>query len=144
MKKVDKRSPPKVKLLSSGNPQIEKGDGDAVVQSYIQAMPGWKQAIGKELDSIATKTIPKVQKAVRWNTPFYGTEKFSWFFGFYCYQKYIQVFFLNGANLKPLLPGESKQKDVRYLKIYENDELDTVLLEKWLKQGSKIPGNKLF
>jgi hypothetical protein len=87
-------------------------------------MPGWKRAVGRKLDSIAQKIIPEVQLAVRWNTPFYGTKKFHWFFGFYCYQKYVQAFFLNGALLEPMPPEESKQKNVRYLNIFENDEID--------------------
>ena len=147
MKKTTKTSSQKsnnVKLLSSGNPQIEKGDGDGPVQAYIKAMPGWKRNIGKKLDSVVTKTVPGVQKAIRWNTPFYGTKEFSWFFGFYCYEKYVQVFFLNGALLKPMPPDESKQKNVRYLKIFENDELDTAQLEKWIEQGRKLPGDKVF
>lgn len=132
------------KLLSSGNPQVEKGDGDKSVQVYIRAMPGWKQSIGKTLDRIAQKAVPKLQKAVRWNTPFYGTEEQDWLFGFYCYEKYVQVFFLNGDKLDPLPPVKSKQKNVRYLNIFEEDELDTLQIECWFEQSSKLPGEKLF
>jgi hypothetical protein len=147
MKKSVNRAPKEsgpAKLLSSGNPQVEKGDGNSYVQAYINAMPGWKRKIGKTLDQIADKTVPEIQKAVRWNTPFFGTKEHDWFFGFYCYKKYVQVFFLNGEKLKPMPPVKSKQKNVRYLNIFENDELDTSQIEKWLKQGCKLPGEKVF
>jgi hypothetical protein len=143
---MNKRKPSKTetKVLSSTNPQVVKGDGDEFVQTYIQAMPTWKKEVGIKLDKIAQKIIPEVQLAVRWNTPFYGTKKFNWFFGFYCYEKYVQVFFLNGSMLKPMPPEESKQKNVRYLNIFENDEIDFDQISEWIKQGSQLPGDKVF
>ena len=141
-----KKNAPKKKnrLLSSTNPQVAKGDGDKFVQAYIKAMPTWKRKVGERLDAIAQKVIPEVELAVRWNTPFYGTKKFSWFFGFYCYEKYVQVFFLNGSLLEPMPPEESKQKNVRYLNIFENDEIDLDRISDWIEQGSKLPGNRVF
>lgn len=128
-----------VVLLSGGNPQIAKGDGDVPVQAYIAAMPGWKQDIGRYLDDLIVRTVPHVTKAVKWNTPFYGLEGKGFFIGFHCLTKYVKVSFFKGASMKPIPPGESKQKDVRYLDIYENDELDEKLLASWILQASKLP-----
>src|SRR4030095_12866609 len=128
-----------VKLLSGGNPQIAKADGDAPVQAYIAAMPGWKRDIGRWLDAVIVRNVPDVRKAVKWNTPFYGIEGQGWFLGFHCITKYVKVAFFRGASLRPLPPGESKQKDVRYLDIYEYDQLDEELLASWIRQASELP-----
>ncbi len=127
-------------LLSGGNPQIAKADGDAPVQVYIAAMPGWKSEAGRHLDQLIDKTVPKVQKAVRWNTPFYGVEGQGWFLAFHCFTKYIKVTFFKGMSLRPIPPGESKDKNVRYLDIYQNAEIDQELLVSWIKQASELPG----
>jgi hypothetical protein len=135
------------KLLSGGNPQIPKGDGDGPVQAFIAAMPGWKREVGRRLDALVVQTVPGVRKAVRWNTPFYGVEGQGWFLGFHCFTKYVKVTFLKGASLRPLPPGESKHKDVRYLDIYEGDwggRLDEGLVAGWVKQAAEVPGDPLF
>ena len=132
-----------VVLLSGGNPQIAKGYGDEPVQAYIAAMPGWKRDVGRRLDEIIVRTIPEVQKAVKWNTPFYGLDGKHWFLGFHCITKYVKVAFLQGASLEPMPPGTSKQKDVRYLDIYENDEIDEVQFADWVNQASLLSGEKL-
>lgn len=133
-----------VKLLSGGNPQIAKADGDAPVQAYIAAMPGWKGDIGRRLDALIERTVPGVRKAVRWNTPFYGIEGRGWFLGFHCITKYVKVAFFRGASLDPLPPGESKQKDVRYLDIHENDKIDDKQVASWIRQAAALPGENLF
>lgn len=133
-----------VKLLSGGNPQIEKGEGDKVVQAYITAMPGWKREVGQELDRLITQTIPKVQKAVRWNSPFYGIKGKGWFLSFHCFSKYIKVAFLRGASLQPPPPIESKDPDARYLHIPEDGQFDEVQFKLWLKQAAKTGGQPLF
>ena len=139
-----KRSAAKpVKLLSGGNPQIAKGYGDAPVQAYIAAMPGWKQALGERLDEIITRTIPGVNKAVKWNSPLYGVEEGVWFLSFHCFAKYVKVAFFHGASLRPLPPGESKQEEVRYLDIREDDEFDEKQFAAWVKQASKLPGERM-
>jgi hypothetical protein len=136
-----------VKLLSGGNPQIAKGYGDAPVRAYIEAMPGWKRDVGRRLDAIVARTVPNVYKAIKWNSPFYGFErgggKGEWFLGVHCMTKYIKVAFFRGAALRPIPPGESKQKDVRYLDIYENDKLDEAQLTSWVKQASQLPGQRM-
>ena len=129
----------KPKLLSGGNPQIAKGDGDAPVQAYIAAMPGWKREVGRQLDALIVRTVPDVHKAVKWNSPFYGVEGEGWFLSFHCFTKYVKVAFFRGASFAPLPPGQSKQKDVRYLDIHEDDELDEAQLAAWVKQASKLP-----
>lgn len=130
----------KPKLLSGGNPQIAKGDGDAPVQAYIAAMPGWKRDMGKQLDAVITRALPQVNKAVKWNSPFYGVEGKGWFLGVHCYARYIKLAFFRGAALKPVPPGQSKQQEVRYLDIHEADALDEAQLAKWVKQAAKLPG----
>ena len=130
----------KPKLLSGGNPQIAKADGDAPVQAYIAAMPGWKRDVGRRLDALIVRTVPNVRKAVRWNTPFYGIEGQGWFLGFHCITKYVKVAFFRGASLRPLPPVESKQKDVRYFHIHEDDQLDEELVASWIRQASELPG----
>ena len=128
------------KLLSGGNPQIPKGDGEAPVAAYLDAMPGWKQGVGRRLDAIIVNAIPNVQKAVRWNTPFYGVEGKGWFVAFHCITKYIKVTFFKGASLQPPPPVASKQADVRYVHYHEDEEIDEALFSKWVLQASKIPG----
>lgn len=130
----------KVKLLSGGNPQIAKGDGDAPVQAYIAAMPGWKSDLGKRLDALVVRTVPGVRKAVKWNSPFYGVEGRGWFLGLHCFNKYIKLAFFRGASLKPLPPGESKDKNTRYLDIHEDDKLDEKQVASWVKQAAALPG----
>jgi hypothetical protein len=131
------------KLLSGGNPQIAKGYGDAVLQSYIDAMPGWKQDVGRRIDALVTAVVPDVVKAVKWNSPFYGMEKDVWFLGFHCMSKYVKVAFFKGAQLVPLPPGASKQADVRYLDIYEDRRVDEAQFSDWVRQASALPGEKM-
>jgi hypothetical protein len=132
-----------VVLLSGGNPQIAKAYGDEPVQKYIAAMPGWKNRVGKELDQLIVKAFPKVAKAVKWNSPFYGVEEGVWFLGFHCLTKYVKVAFFRGAHLKPMPPGTSTQKEVRYLDIYEDDKIDAAQFIDWVRQASKLPGEKM-
>jgi hypothetical protein len=127
-------------LLSGGNPQIAKGDGDAPVQAYIAAMPGWKSAVGRRLDSIIVRIAPDVRKAVRWNSPFYGMEGQGWFLNFHCFAKYVKVAFFNGTSLDPLPPGKSKDENVRYLDIYEDEQFDEEQFAAWVKQAGQLPG----
>ncbi len=141
--KVARASSDKVKLLSGGNPQIPKGDGDAVVQAYIAAMPGWKQDVGRRLDALITRAVPGVHKAVKWNTPMYGSEGEGWFLGFHCITKYIKLAFYRGSSLRPMPPEISKLKDVRYLHIHEGDKIDEKLLSNWVKQAAELPGHRL-
>lgn len=131
-------------LLSGGNPQIAKADGDAPVQAYIEAMPGWKGDVGRRLDTIITNTVPDVRKAVRWNSPFYGIEDQGWFLSYHCFTKYVKVTFLNGASLRPVPPQDSKHEHVRYLHIHEDDEIDEAQLTSWVEQASELPGEPLF
>ena len=133
-------SPASPPLLAGGNPQIAKADGDAPVQAYIAAMPGWKHAVGQRLDTLIVRTVPDVSKAVKWNSPFYGIEGNGWFLNFHCFTKYVKVAFFSGASLRPLPPGTSKSKDVRYLDIHEDDPLDDDLLASWIRQASGLPG----
>ena len=132
------------RLLSGGNPQIAKGDGDASVQSYISAMPGWKREVGRQLDAIIVRTVPAVCKAVRWNTPFYGIEGNGWFLAFHCLDRYVKVAFLRGASLHPLLPVASKQKAVRYVHLHEGDPIDEQLRSDWILQAAQLPGELVF
>jgi hypothetical protein len=133
------QKPAPANLLSGGNPQIAKGDGDAPVQAYIAAIPGWKRDIGRQLDALITRTVPGVRKAVKWNSPFYGVGGNGWFLSFHMYNNYVKVAFFRGASLKPLPPGQSKQEEVRYVDIRDG-ELDEVQMTKWVKQASKLPG----
>lgn len=132
----------KPKLLSGGNPQIPKGYGDAPVQAYIDAIPDWKQEIARRLDELIVAAVPGVCKAVKWNTPFYGIEEGIWFLGFHCFNKYVKVSFFRGTSLRPIPPGESKQKEVRYLDVYEG-KLDEAQFTAWVKQARKLPGEKM-
>ncbi|HKU98822.1 MAG TPA: DUF1801 domain-containing protein [Vineibacter sp.] len=130
-------------LLSGGNPQIAKADGDVPVQAYIAAMPGWKSDVGRRLDGLIARTVPGVRKAVKYNTPLYGVEDGRWFLSFHCFTKYVKVAFFRGAALTPVPPGPSKQKDVRYLDIREDDPFDEALFADWVKQASRLPGERL-
>ena len=130
----------KPRLLSGGNPQIPKGDGEAPVRAYIAAMPGWKRAAGRRLDALVTRTVPDVRKAVRWNSPFYSMEGQGYFLAFHCFTKYIKVTFLRGRLLRPIPPVASKDKDTRYFHIHEGDPLDEQLMASWVRQASKLPG----
>jgi hypothetical protein len=130
-------------LLSGGNPQIAKGYGDAPVQDYIAAMPGWKSEVGRCIDALIARTVPSVSKAVKWNSPFYGIEGDGWFLSLHCFTKYVKVAFFRGTSLKPAPPGTSKQREVRYLDIYEDDQLDEAKFVDWVKQASQLPGEKM-
>ncbi|CDX55213.1 conserved hypothetical protein [Mesorhizobium plurifarium] len=130
-------------LLSGGNPQIAKGYGDAPVQAYIAAMPGWKSEVGRRLDQIIVQAVPNVQKAVKWNSPFYGMEGEGWFLGIHCFARYIKVAFFRGLSLEPVPPVESGSKDTRYLHIHENDRLDEAQFVSWVKQASQLPGERM-
>jgi len=129
-----------VVLLSGDNPQIAKADGDAPVQAYIAAMPGWKRDVGKRLDALVVRHVPHVRKVVKWNSPFYGIEGRGWFLSFHCFAKYIKVSFLRGSSLRPLPPVESKDPNTRYFHIHEADELDEVQWAAWLQQAAALPG----
>ena len=137
------RKTAKPKLLSGSNPQIAKAYGDAPVQAFIEAMPGWKRAIGRRLDALIVSAVPGVHKAVKWNTPFYGMEGQGWFLGFHCITKYVKVAFFRGTSLHPVPPVESKQKEVRYLHIHEDDQLDEAQFAAWVKQASQLPGERM-
>lgn len=134
---------PPPKLLSGGNPQIPKGDGDGPVKDYIAAMPGWKQEIGRTLDHLVEEAFPEVKKAVKWNSPFYGREGDGWFLSFHCFDRYIKVAFLRGVHLEPMPPVSSKTKEARYLHVGEDGVLDEEQFRDWVKQASEMPGEKL-
>lgn len=134
----------KPKLLSGGNPQIAKGYGEEPVQAYIDGMPGWKSDVWRRLDKLISRTVPNVRKAVKYNSPLYGVEEDDrWFLSAHCFNKYIKVAFFSGAKLTPIPPGPSKSKDTRYLDIYEDDAVDEKQFAAWVKQASKLPGEKL-
>jgi hypothetical protein len=136
----DKAEP---RLLSGGNPQIAKGYGDGPVQAYIAAMPGWKSDLGRRLDALIERTIPRVLKAVKWNSPFYGVEENHWFLSVHCFTNYVKLTFFKGSSLDPAPPGTSKYPAVRYLDIREGDGFDEVQLESWIRQAATLPGEKL-
>ena len=142
--KSQSRKVAKPALLAGGNPQIAKADGDGPVRAYIAAMPGWKRDVGRRLDALIVRTVPKVRKAVRWNTPFYGIEGQGWFLGFHCITKYVKVAFFRGTSLHPLPPVESKNQGTRYVHIHEHDQLDEELVASWIRQASELPGDSLF
>jgi hypothetical protein len=127
-------------LLSGGNPQIDKAEGDAPVQAYIAAMPGWKRDIGQRLDALITRNVPHLRKAVKWNSPFYGVEGLGWFLAIHCFTRTVKVVFFRGMSLTPLPPGESKSKDTRSLDIREGDAIAERQLAKWVKQAARLPG----
>ena len=129
-------------LLSGGNPQIPKGHGNAPVQAYIAAMPGWKRAIGERIDAIVEQVVPGVHKAVKWNSPFYGVEDGSWFLSLHCFTRYVKVTFFRGTSLHPVPPGESKTKHTRYLDIHE-DAFDEAQFADWVSQASRLPGERM-
>jgi hypothetical protein len=129
-----------VKLLSGGNPQIPKGDGDAPVQAYIAAMPGSKSDVGRQLDALISRNVPDVRKAVKWNSPFYGVDGLGWFISFHVFTKYVKVTFFSGTNLKPLPPVGSKDPKTRYLHIVEDEKVDEKQLTEWIKQAASLPG----
>ena len=134
----------KPKLLSGGNPQIAKADGDAPVQAYIAAMPGWKRDVGRRLDALITRTVPAVRKAVKWNSPFYGVEGRGWFLSFHVFARYVKVTFFAGASLRPVPPGGTpKSKDTRWIDLHEDDALDEAQLAAWVKQASRLPGERM-
>jgi hypothetical protein len=129
-------------LLAGGNPQIAKAEGDAPVQAYIAAMPGWKRDVGRRLDALIVRTVPGVRKAVKWNSPFYGVEGLGWFLSVHCFTNYVKVAFFRGTSLRPAPPGESRQKDVRYLDIHEDGLVDEAQFAAWVKQASQLPGEQ--
>jgi hypothetical protein len=134
------RAAAKPRLLAGGNPQIAKAEGDAPVQAYIAAMPGWKRDVGRRLDELIVRTVPGVRKAVKWNSPFYGVDGQGWFLTVHCFAKYVKVAFVRGAWLHPVPPGESKMKDTRYLDIREHDRIDEAQLASWIRQAAALPG----
>jgi len=127
-------------LLAGSNPQIAKADGDASVQAYIAAMPGWKGDVGRRLDALIVHTIPGVRKAVKWNSPFYGVAGQGWFLSFHCFTKYIKVAFFRGMSLRPVPPGGSKHQEVGYLDIHQDDQLDEAQLTTWVRQSAALSG----
>jgi len=139
-KAAPKRAAGKPKLLAGGNPRIPKGDGDAPVQAYIAAMPGWKRDVGRRLDALVVRTVPEVRKAVKWSSPFYGVEGQGWFLSFHCFTKYVEVAFFRGTSLRPVPPVESKNEDARYLHVHEGDDLDETLFTSWIRQAVALPG----
>ncbi|MBN8992836.1 MAG: DUF1801 domain-containing protein [Rhizobiales bacterium] len=143
VKAAAKRIAAKPALLSGGNPQIAKAYGDAPVQAYIAAMPGWKSEVGRRLDALIVRTVPGVHKAVKWNSPLYGIEGQGWFLGIHVFTKYVKVAFFRGTSLRPVPPGASRQKEVRYLDIHEDDQFDEAVLAAWVKQASQMPGERM-
>jgi hypothetical protein len=137
-----KKAASKPKLLSGGNPQIPKGDGDAPVQAYIEATPGWKGDLCRRLDALIVGAVPDVHKAVKWNSPFYGIEGDGWFLNFHCFTKYVKVAFFGGALLDPMPPGVSSSGETRYLDIREG-QLDEQQFTDWVEQAGKLPGVKM-
>src|SRR5580704_5617180 len=129
--------------LAGGNPRIAKADGDAAVQAYIAAMPGWKSDVGRRIDALIVRTVPGVHKAVKWNSPLYGVEGQGWFLGVHTFTNYVKVAFFRGTSLRPVPPGESKSEYVRYLKIHEDDPLDEAQLAGWVEQASQLQGADL-
>ena len=127
-------------LLAGGNPQIAKAEGDAPVRAYIAAMPGWKRDFGRRLDVLIVRNVPAVRKAVKWNSPFYGVDGRGWFLNFHCFTKYVKVTFFRGTSLRPVPPGKSKHKDVRYFDLHEDDPLNEARMATWIRQAAALPG----
>ncbi|MDP1616022.1 DUF1801 domain-containing protein [Phenylobacterium sp.] len=140
---MDKTEQTKPRLLSGGNPQIPKGYGDAPVQAYIAAMPGWKREAGAALDALIVKAVPDVQKAVKWNSPLYGMKDQGWFLGVHVFNKYIKLAFFRGADLDPPPPVASKAGATRYFHIHENEAADEAQLTDWIAQASRLPGERM-
>ena len=140
----DDVSATKPKLLAGGNPQIPKADGDAPVQAYLAAMPGWKRDVGQQLDALIERTVPEVRKAVRWNSPFYGVEGKGWFLSYHCFTDYVKVTFFRGTSLDPVPPVESTQAEVRYVHVHADEQLDGALMATWIRQAAELPGEALF
>ena len=138
-RRAPKQKPAAKKLLSGGNPQVAKGEGNAPVRAYLEAIPGWKQKVAKRIDAVVKKNVPKVQKAMKWNSPFYGVEGRGWFLSLHVFTNYVKVTFFKGTSLKPKPPGASKHPEVAYLDVRE-DDLDPVQLGTWVKQAAKLPG----
>ena len=137
---VAKKAAAKPTLLAGGNPRIAKADGDAPVRAYIAAMPGWKRNVGRGLDALIARTVPGVRKAVKWNSPFYGIEGQGWFLSFHTFTNYVKVTFFRGTSLRPVPPGESKHKEVRYVDIRQNDQIDEAQMATWIRQAAALPG----
>ena len=135
-----KKKAAKPTLLAGGNPQIAKADGDAPVQAYIAAMPGWKRDVARRLDALIVRTVPGVRKAVKWNSPFYGGDGQGWFLSFHTFTNYVKVTFFRGTSLRPVPPGESKHKEVRYVDIRQNDQIDEAQMTTWIRQAAALPG----
>ena len=132
------------RLLSGGNPQIPKGEGDAPVQAYIAAMPGWKSAVGRRIDDLVAAAVPDARKAVKWNSPFYGAPaQDGWFLSLHCFARYVKVAFLNGGALQPPPPETSKHPNIRYLHVREDEPLDEARFTDWIRQASRLPGEKM-
>jgi len=140
MKGATKKKAAKPTLLAGGNPQIAKADGDAPVQAYIAAMPGWKRDVARRLDALIVRTVPGVRKAVKWNSPFYGVDGQGWFLSFHTFTNYVKVTFFRGTSLHPIPPGESKHKEVRYVDIRQNDQVDEAQMAMWIRQSAALPG----
>jgi|EndMetStandDraft_8_1072994.scaffolds.fasta_scaffold02117_5 hypothetical protein len=139
-KAINLRKGEKVVLLSGGNPRIAKAEGDAPVQAYIAAMPGWKRDLGTRLDALIVRSVPNVRRAVKWNSPFYGIEGQGWFLSFHVFTRYVKVTFFRGTSLRPVPPGASKHKNVRYVDLHEGDELNEAQMATWVKQAAALPG----
>lgn len=132
------------RLLSGGNPQIPKGDGDAPVQAYLAAIPGWKRAVAERLDALIGQQVPGVRKAVKWNSPFYGApDAEGWFLSFHCFDRYLKVTFFRGQSLQPVPPEASKSQDTRYVHLREDGSFNEAQLADWVKQASGLPGERL-
>ena len=138
-KGVAKRTRAKPVLLAGGNPQIAKADGDAPVQDYIAAMPGWQRDVGRRLDALVVRNVPDVRKVVRWNSPFYGIEGRGWFLSYHVFSRYVKVTFFQGASLRPVPAGAGKDKDARWIDIHE-DDLDEAQMATWIRQAAALPG----
>ncbi|NBX26309.1 MAG: DUF1801 domain-containing protein [Planctomycetes bacterium] len=141
-RKTGSSARPSPRLLSGGNPQIARAEGESPVQAYIAAMPGWKRDVGRSIDRLITRTVPTVQKAVKWNSPLYGVRGRGWFLGIHCFSKFIKVAFFKGSSLRPPPAGESKDPNTRYLHIHEDEPLDEVQFTRWVRQASRLPGWK--
>ena len=138
--RAEKKPAAKPALLAGGNPQIAKADGNSPVRAYIEAMPGWKRDVGQHLDALVVRNVPGVRKAVRWNSPFYGVDGQGWFLTFHCFTRYVKVAFFRGTSLRPVPPGESRNEEVRYLDIHEDDQVDEELMASWIRQASELRG----